>query len=62
MLELQFIPIVKTAISHKDFIHVQAKDGLQEFLLNVPRRKQRGISWREQFKPFALSAEIGMEI
>lgn len=46
----------------KDFIHVQAKDGLQEFLLNVPRRKQRGISWREQFKPFALSAEIGFLI
>lgn len=30
--------------------------------MNVPRRKQRGISWREQFKPFALSAEIGLLI
>ncbi len=44
----------------KDFITAQAKDGLQEFLLNVPRRKQRGINWREQFKLFALSTEIGL--
>jgi integrase len=43
----------------KDFIHVQSQDGLQEYLLNVPRRKLRGVHWREQFKPFALSKDIG---
>ena len=35
---------------------------MQEFVLNVPRRKQRGINWREQLKPFALSTEIGLLI
>lgn len=44
----------------KDFIDVQAQDGHREFLLNVPRRKQRGIYWREQFKPFALSKDNGL--
>ena len=43
----------------KDFIDVQSKNGLRECLLNVPRRKQRGISWREQFKPFALALDLG---
>lgn len=43
----------------KDLIEAKAKDGLREFILNVPRRKQRGINWREQFKPFALTTEIG---
>lgn len=44
----------------KDLIEAKAKDGLREFLLNVPRRKQRSINWREQFKPFALTTEIGL--
>lgn len=44
----------------KDLIEAKAKDGLREFVLNVPRRKQRGINWREQFKPFALATEIGL--
>lgn len=44
----------------KDLIEAKAKDGLREFILNVPRRKQRGINWREQFKLFALTTEIGL--
>jgi len=44
----------------KDFIDVQAQGGLRECLLNIPRRKQRGVNWREQFKPFAMSIEIGI--
>lgn len=44
----------------KDLIEAKAKNGLREFILNVPRRKQRGINWREQFKPFALATEIGL--
>lgn len=46
----------------KDLIEAQADDGLREFILNVPRRKQRGVSWREQFKPFALTTDIGLLI
>jgi integrase len=53
-------PAQLTDLKVKDFIEVQAKDGLREFILNVPRRKQRGINWREQFKPFALTNEIGL--
>jgi len=43
----------------KDFIDVQSQGGLKECLLNVPRRKQRGCHWREQFRPFAMNEEIG---
>lgn len=44
----------------KDFVDAKSKDGLKGFLLNVPRRKQRGVKWREQFKAFALGPEIGV--
>jgi integrase len=43
----------------KDLIETTSSDGFQTFLLNVPRRKQRGSSWRETFKPFALQPELG---
>lgn len=43
-----------------DLIVAQASDGLREFVLNVPRRKQRGIVWREEFKPVALTPDIGL--
>jgi len=46
-------------LKNKDFIEVRSKDGLVEYLLNVPRRKQRGKSWRAEFKAFALAPEIG---
>lgn len=43
----------------KDLVVAKSKDGLKEFILNVPRRKQRGIGWRQQFKPFALTKDVG---
>jgi len=44
----------------KDLVLVKTDGSLQEFFLNVPRRKQRGSSWRQQFKLFAISQEIGL--
>jgi hypothetical protein len=44
----------------KDFIAASSSDGLQEFLINIPRRKQRGRNWREEFKACALIPEIGI--
>lgn len=49
-------------IKAKDIIEATSTDGLREFLLNVPRRKQRGINWRKQFKAFALVPEIGVAL
>jgi integrase len=46
----------------KDIVEAKSKGGLREFLLNIPRRKQRGVSWREQFKAFALAPEIGISL
>ncbi len=46
-------------LKNKDLIEVQSKEGLKEFFLNVPRRKQRAKKWREEFKTFALVPEIG---
>lgn len=45
----------------KDVIEANS-DGLQSYLLNVPRRKQRGTNWREQFKSFALTSEVGITL
>lgn len=42
-----------------DLIEAQSSDGLREFLLKVPRRKQRGSGWRMGSKPVALTPEIG---
>ncbi|WP_018973893.1 site-specific integrase [Rudaea cellulosilytica] len=46
----------------KDFIVATASDGLQEYVLNVPRRKQRGVAWRSEFKPVSISSEIGLAV
>lgn len=46
-------------LKNKDFIEAHSKDGLVEYLLNIPRRKQRGKNWRAEFKAFALTPEIG---
>jgi integrase len=46
----------------KDLIEATSGDGLREFILNVPRRKQQGTHWRKSFKPFALSPEIGFAV
>lgn len=45
-----------------DLIEARSSDGLREFVLNVPRRKQRGIGWRAEFKPVALTPEIGLAL
>ena len=44
----------------KDLIEGRSQDGLKEYLLNIPRRKQRATHWREEFKPFPLVPEIGL--
>jgi integrase len=45
-----------------DLIEATANDGLTEYILNVPRRKQRGGSFRCSFKPFALSGDNGLAL
>lgn len=52
-------PVQLADLKVKDFIKVEAQNYLREYLLNVPRRKQQGLDWRKQFKPFALSVEVG---
>lgn len=39
-----------------------SSNGLQTYLLNVPRGKQRGTNWREEFKSFALTSEVGIPL
>jgi len=46
----------------EDFISSQSIDGLVEFALNVPRRKQRGRPFRTSFKPFALNSDNGSAV
>lgn len=46
----------------KDIIDASSENGLKEFIVNVPRGKQRGSSWRDQFTPFALVPEIGVAL
>ncbi|MGO4307461.1 site-specific integrase [Cupriavidus sp. RAF12] len=43
----------------RDFICVAGESGEREYVLNVPRRKQRGADWRSEFKPCALTADLG---
>ena len=45
-----------------DLIEATSAEGLQEFLLNVARRKLRARSWRLQFKPCALTPDIGLAV
>lgn len=45
-----------------DLIEGRASSGLAEFMLNVPRRKQRDSGWRHQFKAVALTPEIGQAV
>jgi hypothetical protein len=55
-------PVQIGDLKHVDLMEVRSVDGLSEFVLNVPRRKQRGVSWRGQFKPVALTPEIGQAV
>jgi integrase len=45
-----------------DLIEARSSDGLREFVLKVPRRKQRCGGWRMEFKPVALTPEIGTAV
>jgi len=49
-------------LKSKDLVIGQSSDGLKEFILNVPRRKQRAVGWRGEFKPVALTPENGMAV
>lgn len=52
-------PMQLADLQEMDLLRFQAEDGREEFILNVPRRKQRGAGFRESFKPFALNHENG---
>lgn len=43
-----------------DLTEVTSSDGLRMFLLRIPRCKQRGALWREQFRDYALTPELGV--
>ena len=43
-----------------DFTEVAASDGQRIFLLRIPRCKQRGTLWREKFRDYALTPELGV--
>lgn len=55
-------PVQIADLKISDLVEAQAQDGLKEFILKVPRRKQTGASWREETKPFALQNEIGSAV
>lgn len=46
-------------LQERDLVCLKASDGREEFILNIPRRKQRGSAFRGSFKPFALNNENG---
>lgn len=45
-----------------DLIEERASDGLMAYVLNIPRAKQRSSRSREEFKPFALTPELGAAV
>lgn len=46
----------------RDLNEARSTDGISAFILNVPRRKQRARGFRDDFKPMALTADIGLVI
>lgn len=54
-------PVQLADLKGKDLIDVQSTNGLREFVLNIPRRKQRG-QFRSEFKPVALTPEVGLAL
>ena len=54
-------PIQLGDLKALDLVEGQSSDGLREFVLNVPRRKQQG-PWRMSFRPVALTPEIGIAL
>jgi integrase len=43
-----------------DLIEATSSSGFSEFVLNIPRRKQRASGWRTTFRPYALTQENGL--
>jgi integrase len=52
-------PSQLAALRSADLIEASSSDGLKEFVLNVPRSKQRGGGWRSDFRAVALTPELG---
>lgn len=46
----------------RDLVEAKAAEGVAEFILRVPRRKQVGSRWREQFRDYALTPELGVAL
>ena len=45
----------------KDLIRVDAdSDTTVQHVLRIPRRKQRGVEWRDEFRNFAITEELGL--
>lgn len=42
-----------------DLICASSQEGTCCYVLNIPRRKQRGRPWRGDFKPLALTTDVG---
>lgn len=45
-----------------DLVRSLTNDGFAEYILNVPRRKQRGLGFRSNFRPYALTQENGLAL
>ncbi len=54
-------PAQLSDLKGRDLVSAQA-GSLREFVLNIPRRKGRGLKWREELKPTAVTPEIGEAI
>jgi len=55
-------PAQLSDLQGQDLIEAKANDGLTEYVLNVPRRKIRGGTFRQDFKPFALNMDNGLAV
>lgn len=42
-----------------DLFRIDSSDGARSYVIKIPRRKQRGQLWRDEFKPVALNSDIG---
>jgi len=51
-------PIQLSHLKIKDVLQGKNIEGEKAFLLNIPRAKQRGTTFREEFKQFAITREL----
>lgn len=53
-------PTQKSDLKAGDLEKIYSNDGKShQYFLNIPRRKQRNIEWRGEFKRFAITNELG---